>query len=143
MLLLDLGVLAVAFFRGWRLLDTLAMVGTIMMYAGWYEKFYTPEGMGPVLAWLGAFYVLFLMLPFAYHLVRQQEVTLERFIMKRLGNALFAGGFAWTMLHTQYLFTMGFVALGMAAAYLVLGATLRRRLPGIDREAVRPDRHDR
>lgn len=127
-LLLDLGVLAVAFFRGWRLLDTLALAGTIIMYAGWHEKFYTLEVLVPALVWLGGFYLLFLVLPFAYHLVRRQNVTLERFIMA-LANAVFAAGYAWAMLHRDYLFSMGFVMLGMAGAYLVLGALLRRRLP--------------
>ncbi len=129
LLLLDLGVLAVAFFRGWRLLDTLAMVGTFFMYGGWYAKFYRPEVMGPSLAWLGVFYVMFLVLPFAYHFVRKQEVTVERFIMA-LGNAFFALAYAWMTLRQNHLFAMGFVSLGMAGAYVTLGAMVRRRLPG-------------
>jgi uncharacterized membrane protein len=128
LLLLNLGVLGVAFFRGWRLLDTLAMVGTFALYSGWYGKFYQPTSLGPALAWLGAFYVVFLALPFLYHLVRKQSFTIERFIMA-LANAAFAAGFAWYMLRKQHLFTMGFVALGMAEAYLVLGTIIRRRLP--------------
>lgn len=128
LLLLDLGVLAVAFFRGWRSLDTLAMAGTFIMYSGWYGKFYRPEALGPALAWLGAFYLVFLILPFLYHLVRRQNFTVERFMMA-LTNAAFTGGMAWTILRQDYLFTMGFVALGMAGTYLALGAAIRRRLP--------------
>lgn len=128
LLLLNLGVLGVAFFRGWRLLDTLAMAGTFALYAGWYGKFYQPTSLGPALAWLGAFYVVLLALPFLYHLVRKRSFTIEQFIMA-LANAAFAAGFAWHMLREEYLFTMGFVALGMAAAYLALGAIIRRRLP--------------
>jgi uncharacterized membrane protein len=128
LLLLDLGVLAVAFFRGWRLLDALAMTGTFALYSAWFNRFYTPAGLAPAMAWLGAFYLVFLALPFLYHLVRRQRFTIERFLMA-LANAAFAAGFAWTMLRQQYLFTMGFVALGMAAAYLLLGSIIRRRLP--------------
>ena len=128
LLLLDLGVLAVAFFRGWRLLDALAMAGTFIMYFGWYDRFYRPEALGPALAWLGAFYLVFLILPFLYHLVRRKSFTVERFVMA-MGNAAFAAGMAWALLRRDYLFTMGFVALGMAGAYLALGAAIRRRLP--------------
>jgi type II secretory pathway pseudopilin PulG len=130
LLLLDLGVLAVAFFRGWRLLDALALAGTFVLYGGWYDKFYDykPAGMAPALAWLGAFYAVFLALPFVYHLVRRIRFTIERFIMA-LANAAFAFGMAWAMLHKDYAFSLGFVALGMAAAYLVLGSIIRRRLP--------------
>ena len=130
LLLLDLGVLAVAFFRGWRLLDALALAGTFVLYGVWYAKFYDykPAGMAPALAWLAAFYAVFLALPFVYHLVRRVRFTVERFIMA-LANAAFAFGMAWDMLHRDYAFSLGFVALGMAAAYLVLGSIIRRRLP--------------
>ena len=128
LLLLDLGVLAVAFFRGWRLLDALALAGTFVLYGVWYAKFYKPDAMAPALAWLGAFYAVFLALPFVYHLVRRIRFTIERFIMA-LANAAFAFGMAWDMLHKDYAFSLGFVALGMAAAYLVLGSIIRRRLP--------------
>ncbi len=128
LLLLDLGVLAVAFFRGWRLLDALALAGTLVLYGGWYAKFYTPAAMAPALAWLGGFYAVFLALPFVYHLVRRKKFTIERFVMA-LANAAFAFGMAWHMLHKDYAFSLGFVALAMAAAYLVLGSIIRRRLP--------------
>ncbi|HUT01406.1 MAG TPA: DUF2339 domain-containing protein [Phycisphaerae bacterium] len=128
LLLLDLGVLAVALFRGWRLLDALALAGTFVLYAGWYHQFYKPPVLTPALAWLGGFYLVFLALPFVYHLVRRKPFTVERFVMA-LVNAAVAFGFAWHMLHEDYSFALGFVALGMAAAYLVLGAIVRRRLP--------------
>ena len=128
MLILDLGVIGVAFYRGWRLLDTLALVGTFIMYAAWWGKFYAPEGLWPAVAWLGAFYVIFLILPFLYHLVRRRSLTVERFVMA-VANAAFAASFAWYMLRAEYLFTMGLVSLGMAAAYLVLGMLIRKRLP--------------
>jgi uncharacterized membrane protein len=129
LLLLNLGVLAVAFFRGWRLLDALAIAGTFCLYAGWYAKFYKPSALAPALAWLGGFYLVFLALPFVYHLVRRIRLTVERFIMA-LANAAFVFVFAWLMLHEDYRLALGFVALGMAAAYLVAGTAVRRRLPG-------------
>ncbi len=128
LLILDLGVLGVAFFKNWRLLDTLAMAGTFIFYMGWWAKFYTPAGIWPAMAWLGAIYLVFLILPFVYHLVRRQAVTVERFIMA-MANAAFAASYAYAMMRAEYLFTMGFISLAMAGAYLVLGVLLRKRVP--------------
>jgi uncharacterized membrane protein len=134
LLILDLGVLAVAFFKNWRLLDTLAMVGSFILYMGWWHAFYAPEKLGPAMAWLGAFYLVFLILPFAYHLARRTPVSIERFIMAA-ANATFAASYAYAMMRDQYLFTMGFIMLAMAAAYLALGALIGKRLPS-DRKSL-------
>ncbi len=128
LLLLDAGVLAVAFVRQWRALDTLALAGTIVLYAGWFAQYYGRSDLIPALAWLAVFYLVFLALPFAYHLVRQEAVGLARFLMA-LADAVFAFGYAWSMLHEEHASALGFVALGLAAAYVGLGALLRRRIP--------------
>ena len=129
LLLLNLGVLGVAFFRRWRVLDALAMAGTFVLYTGWYVQFYyRGKPLLPALAWLGAFYVVYLALPFAYQLVRRAAIPVERFVMAVV-NAGVVFTFAWLMLYKDYQYALGFVALGMAAVYLVLGTLLRRRLP--------------
>jgi uncharacterized membrane protein len=125
--LLDLGVLAVAFFRRWRALDALAFAGTAALFAGWYERFYAPAAMVPVLLWLAVFYAIFLLTPFIYHLRHRTNVTLERFVMA-LANATWAFGYSYAVLHREHRHVLGFVALGMAACYLVLGAQSRRRI---------------
>jgi len=53
----------VAFYKNWRALDTLAMAGSFILYMGWWGTFYTPDKLGPAMAWLGAFYLVFLILP--------------------------------------------------------------------------------
>ena len=139
LLLLDVGVLAVAVFRNWRLLDALALAGTVLLYAGWYGQFgheYPRESLsGPVgsaLAWLGAFFVLFLVLPFVHNLRKRISLPIERFVMAVV-NAVFAFSFAWSMLYEHHRFLLGFVALSMATAYVALGWIVRRRLPGDER----------
>jgi len=125
--LLDIGVLAVAFFRKWRALDALAFAGTAALFMGWYDRFYAPAAMVPALLWLAVFYVIFLFLPFAYHLRHRTEVTFERFVMA-LANATWAFSYAYAVLYREHKHVLGFVALGMAACYLVLGAGSRRRI---------------
>jgi len=126
---LDLGVLGVAFFKRWRALDTLAFVGSAALYVGWFEEFYEVRAMVPALIWLSALYVIFLILPVAWHLRRRRPVSLERFIMGLL-NAGWAFTCAWWILREDpgKKPLLGFAALGMAACYVVLGSQMRRRI---------------
>jgi uncharacterized membrane protein len=128
LLLLDLGVLAVALFRRWRALDALAFSGTWILFAGWFQKFYDAPQAAPAVAWLGAFYAVFLVLPFAHHLRRGEPVTVERFVMAAV-NAAVAFGFSWRILKADHQFVLGFAALLMSAGYVVMGSLARRRIP--------------
>jgi len=128
LLLLDLGVLGVAFFRQWRTLDAVAMVGTYALFAGWFVKFYDKLQLAPTLGWLTFFYIVFLCLPFVFHLLRKTDVALERFLLA-LANAVFAFGFFWTTLHEEHQQSLGFIALGLALIYFLMGTAFRRRLP--------------
>jgi len=129
LLLLDLGVIGVAFFKKWRALDVLAFVGTWALFAGWYAKFHDAAtfSLVPTLLWLGAFYVVFLALPFAYHLRHQTRVPIEKFIAA-LVNAVVAFGYAYHLLREDYTHVLGFVSLGMAGSYVALGTLVRKRI---------------
>jgi len=127
LVVLNLGVLGVALFRRWRALDTLAFVGTAALFTGWFLTFYEDPAMVPTLLWLGAFYLTFLVLPFAYHLRHGTPITLERFLMA-VANAALAFACAYKILSAEHRHVLGFVALGMAGCYIVLGSLSRRRI---------------
>ena len=127
LLLLDLGVLAVAFFRKWSWLDVLAFLGTVTLYGGWYNEFYKSPALVPALLWLGGFYLVFLVLPFLYHFLRTEPAPWPRFLMA-LANAGFAFSLAYVSLRADYLHVAGFVALGLTACYVVLGMLVRWRI---------------
>ena len=42
-LLLDAGIISVVFIRQWRSIGLASIIGTILIYAAWHEKFYTSE----------------------------------------------------------------------------------------------------
>ncbi|MBN2713052.1 MAG: DUF2339 domain-containing protein [Planctomycetes bacterium] len=128
LLLLDLGVLGVAFFRSWRVLDAITIAGTYFLYSGWFGKYYDEPQLDAALLWLLVFYFLFLMLPFVFHLVKKTPVALERFILA-LVNAVFTFGFMWYMLHEKHQQILGFISVAMAVIYLTMGTIFRRRLP--------------
>jgi len=127
LLLLNLGVVGVAFFRKWRLLNTLAMAGSFILYAGWHFKFYDSPAMVPALLWLGAFFMVFLSLPYLYNLVHKENLKIEQYIMA-LANITFTSGFVWYMMQDSHRFAMAYISLGLAGAYLATGLVIRKRL---------------
>jgi uncharacterized membrane protein len=127
LLLLDLSVLGVAFFRKWRALDVLAFVGSYVLFIGWYFSYYTDAQLVPAFAWLTGLFVVFLALPFVYHLRRGTPVTIERFVMA-MANAVAMFALAYLILREDHQHVLGFLTLGMAAAYIGLGAFARTRV---------------
>ncbi len=132
LMLLDLTVLAVAFFKRWRSLDVLAFVGTAVLFLMWFFRHYPAEYDLPYLQatmfWLGGFFLVFLVLPFAHHMRRKTPITVERFVMA-LTNATGVCTLAYYIMYRHHQHALGYCVLGMSAAYLVLGALCRWRLP--------------
>jgi len=129
LLVLDLGVLGVAFYKQWRGLDALAFAGSWLLFLGWFSSYYRPAALAPAMVWVSVFYLLFLILPFAYHLRRRIPVPLERFLLALL-NAAVAFAFAYVVLYERHPRALGFMALAFSITTLVMGSFTRRRLPG-------------
>ena len=129
LLVLNLGVLGVAFVRKWRALDILAFVGTFLLYTGWHAEYYKSSALIPALLWLGAFYLIYVIVPFAYHLRNHAPIPVERFAMSMV-NAVVTMAFCYAMLYKNHPHVLGFIALSMAAGYVVLGSMTRKRIDG-------------
>ncbi len=128
--LLDIGVLAVAVFKRWRLLDVLAFVGTYLLFSLWYFHFHNTPSFKilPTMLWLAAFYGVFLFDPFVYHLRQRTVITGERFVLA-ITNAIALFSWAFTILHPQHKHILGFITLVMSLIYLALGWAVRQRIP--------------
>jgi len=134
LLLLDLGVLGVAFFKRWRALDVLAFIGTWALFTGWYFKFrHAPTySIVPTVLWLATFYVVFLIQPFVYHLRLATPIVGERFFLA-VSNAAGMFGMTYTILHSAHKHVLGLITLGMSTSYLILGSLTRKRLRSDER----------
>ena len=133
LLLLDVSVLGVAFFKRWRPLDVLAFVGTAVLFLMWFGKYYCPREFDPAymwatMSWLGAFFFVFLVLPFAHHMRRKTPITVERFVMA-LVNATGVCTLAYYLMYDHHQHALGYVVLGMSASYAILGVLCRRLVP--------------
>jgi uncharacterized membrane protein len=134
LLLLDIGVLGAALFKRWRALDVLAFIGTWALFTSWYIKFHDAPTFSivPTVLWLAAFYVVFLIQPFVYHLRLATPIVGERFFLA-ISNAAGMFGWAYTILHATHKHVLGLITLGMSASYLVLGSLTRKRLRSDER----------
>ncbi len=127
-LLLNLGVLAVALFRRWLLLDGLVLLGTVWIYSVWMERYFTPEQYGPAMAWLAVFFLVFMLLPFLYHLRTLAPAPLLRFALS-ITTALLTVSAANWVLQPAHPELLGLTALLMCVCYLAMAVAFKLRLP--------------
>lgn len=125
-LFLDLGVLALAYFRNWRVLNLLAFCFTQAIFAGWSINFYSVVKLWQTEFWLTVFFLLFAVMSFLYNITHQHKTTFRDLSLIALNGACY---FLWTyaLLESRYSHYLGFYAVLMAAAYVGLGSVAYRR----------------
>ena len=75
--ILNLATMACAYYKNWRNVNTLAFVGTWLLYVGWAETFYDAAQIGTALSFSSLFYLLFLIVPTLCALARGEELSKE------------------------------------------------------------------
>ena len=134
-LILGVGAVLCAYYRHWRAVNLLAFVGTFLLYAGWFEKFYrpvlssaagAPEQMAIAIGWLAVFFVVYLLLPILYGLVRKVK-SQQWDVLLVLGNAAIAFFYLWSILFDSYRVSLALGAVGLCAAHLIMMAVVMRR----------------
>lgn len=138
LLVLDVGIVLVAWFRAWRLINLIGLVGTFTLAAGWARQYYTDAQYGTVQPFLAAFFLLFVAIGVLFArrtlfdaavderqpLAARAAETLRR--VGRVDSALVFGA-PLAAFGLQYLlmrpwaFGAAFSALAFAAFYLALG----------------------
>jgi len=110
---LDAVAIVAAYFRRWRAVDLLCLVGTALMYQGWYLKFYEHDQMTPALIYVSLFYLIFLVVPLMHSLIRRLPEEVIGLVIVVL-NATFFFYCYYNILFHDYRHIMGFVTLGQA-----------------------------
>ena len=123
---LDLVALGVAYFRKWHAVQGLAFVGTLLLYLGWYGRYYDESQMTPALLYLSVFYAIFLLIPIFHALARRSQTTAPGLVLMSV-NALFSLLAYADILYDQYRPILGFVVLGQAVLVFVLFLVWVRR----------------
>ena len=134
-LILGAGAMLCAYYRRWRAVNLIAFIGTFALYTGWFEQFYrpamgatetVPEQMSIAMGWLGGFFVIYLVLPLFYGLVKRVESYKEDVLLV-LANAAVTFYYLWTILFTSHRAGLAFCAIGLSVVHLAMMATVFKR----------------
>lgn len=118
--LLDLGVLALAWFKRWRSLNYFAFGGTAFLFALWAIEWYQAEKLWTTLFFLTLFFVIFALLP-VLHAIAQRGTTDYADISLTFTNAGLYFASAYGLLDDRHRVYLGLFAVVVSAFYLALG----------------------
>ncbi|MFN0085155.1 MAG: DUF2339 domain-containing protein [Blastocatellia bacterium] len=118
--LLDLGVLAVAWFKQWRALHYLAYLATALMSAAWLAEWYEPGKLWTTIFFFTVLFVIFALLAVLYNIVNRIPVEWPDIGLIQL-NALIYFGASHDLLETKYQAWLGLFAVAVSVFYLALG----------------------
>lgn len=118
--LLDLGVLAVAYFNQWRVLNYLAFGLTVCMSALWLNEWYEPWKLSRTIFFFTLLFLIFAALAI-FHNVIHRRMTRFLDLAMVFANATLYFGAAYSLLEPRYHGLLGLFALLMAAFYFGFG----------------------
>ena len=136
-LLLDLAILAMVAFKPWRRIVWGAMLGTEIMYVGWWAQYYDSSERSVTILFASAFFAVFALVPLLTPLMRSRwhsgmSITLMLLPLVN-GAAYFLALFA---MYDRETVMLTWYALALAAVYLALSSQFRRRV-GSDPDVVK------
>lgn len=124
--ILDLGLLAVAWFRRWPLYNQLLFVATWSIWGFWRASSYSPADAPAGFLFTSLFFLLFIGVSILYNLVHRQVVVLQELLL------LLLNGFLYFSAGLDFLGSgapRALFAFGVAVLYAALGLFARRRSP--------------
>lgn len=120
-IILDLGILGISFFRNWRHLNLIGFLGTGFIFLSWSMRFYTNEQLFLTEFFLTIFFLIFAIATIAHNLLSRQKSDNKDSALIAL-NALAYFGASYSLLNPDYHSFMGFFAAIMSLIYLGLAA---------------------
>ena len=118
--LLDVGVLALAYFKQWRVLNYLAFGATVLLAAGWWMRWYDPEKLWLTIFFFTLFFLIFAALAILHNVVNRRPTrSLDLGLI--LANASLYFSTSYQLLDEEYYGYLGLFAILMATFYLGLG----------------------
>lgn len=130
MTLLNGGILTLAAWKRWHLLNTLGFLCTWLLFADWFENYYTSAAFWPTTVFLHLFFLIYAFVPFVYYFMRPSRERMAGLALSSL-NTLVAFGYAFGMMRTYYtaLPAISVVTLLYAGLFFGMASFLYRRHP--------------
>ena len=127
MTILNLGLLSIAFYKKWDILNSLGFSFTYLLYTAWYASHYAGHKFWPALIFLNIFFLIYSVAPFAYQFFRKSSEQMRGFTILIL-NSLFAFGYSYAMIRDQFsLPWVSVISLFYTLVFLLLATFLYRR----------------
>ena len=119
---LDLGTLVLVHLRPWRRLLVVTFIGTLILFIGWYEQFYTRELLNVTIAYAAVFFVIFALAPVLAREVENSDYPSAAAVMLVLPLVNAATFFLqlYGMLESVSKPAIAWSAIGLAAVYIGL-----------------------
>lgn len=118
--LIDLGVLAVAYFKQWRILNYLAFAATVLMTAAWMAEWYKPEKLWTTIFFLTVLFTIFALLAVFHNIIRRSLTRWPEIALIFI-NAFLYFTTSYALLEVQYRPYLGLFAVLLSAFYLGFG----------------------
>ncbi|MFL6229764.1 MAG: DUF2339 domain-containing protein [Pyrinomonadaceae bacterium] len=116
---LDAGVLALAYFKRWRVLDHLAFAATVLTFVSWYADYFAEWKSLRTVFFLTLFFLMFSALAVLHNVLRKRKARwLDLSLV--IANATLYFASVYALLETRYAHTLGGFALLVALLYALL-----------------------
>ena len=124
--ILNAGIVGIAWFRTWRMLNLVGFAFTFVIGASWGARFYQPEYFATTEPFLILFFVMYSMVAVLFAL--RQEPELKGYVDGTLvfGTPIIAAAFQASLV-SRYEFGLAWSALGVGLYYLILATWLFSR----------------
>lgn len=123
---LNAGTVGLLVLRRWRVIGLVALIGSQVLFWGWYSENYHPEKMLAALEFQGGLFSLYMLYALITHVARRRKAGIEELALLLLNAGLFFAA-AYTLLDEDYHVWMGTLAIAFAIVYTVLGWIVLRR----------------
>ena len=117
--ILDLGILGLAFFKKWRVLNFAGFLFTAIAYSAIYFSYLHAHPLSISFSFLTLYFLIFAFVAFLYNILRK-EFTLTEDNLLILFNTLFYYGFSYYLLKPDYTNLLGLFTFCLAIFYLIL-----------------------
>ena len=131
--LLDLAALVIAIYRPWRHLLWGSFVGSVILYIGWYAEYYSMDQRGITVLFASLFAAVFAAIPLLTPhgcSTRFSGPSITLTLLPLLNGACFF--LALHQMYQQERVTLAWYALILAAVYLGISGSFKRRFPRQD-----------
>lgn len=127
MTILNLGLLGIAFYKKWDLLNTLGLIFTYLLYSGWFARHYADHKFWPAVIFVNIFYLIYSVAPFAYQFVREGGEE-KKGINIMVPNSFIAFGYSYVMVRDHFsLAWVSVISIFYAVVFLSMASYLYQK----------------